>query len=256
MDVFKILKESKFLNEFYNQIQNFGDGMYSAFTRGINHDKGCFLINYNEKEIVGLIIINNILFQHVRSFFLLVEESLFVSAFNEERAAYEILRLFRLYILDQDFRSQYLSNSNVDYRETRDNTFTQGKIIKRLEKITNNHNTMQKGQIDNTTLTSGSNFSQIHSELSKWAHGLNSNLIFPLYISNRKILMSIYNENNIYAEQMIRKHVEGTFILLFEHFQTLKLVYKFNKDFYDEHAILGDMYAKYINIFYKSDKSQ
>ena len=62
MDVFKILKESKFLNEFYNQIQNFGDGMYSAFTRGINHDKGCFLINYNEKEIVGLIIINNILF--------------------------------------------------------------------------------------------------------------------------------------------------------------------------------------------------
>ena len=115
---------------------------------------------------------------------------------------------------------------------------------------------MQKGQIDNTTLTSGSNFSQIHSELSKWAHGLNSNLIFPLYISNRKILMSIYNENNIYAEQMIRKHVEGTFILLFEHFQTLQLVYKFDKDFYDEHAILADMYAKYINIFYKSDKSQ
>lgn len=68
--------------------------------------------------------------------------------------------------------------------------------------------------------------------------------------------MSLYNENNIYAEQMIRKHVEGTFILLFEHFQTLKLVYKFNKDFYDEHVILTDMYTKYINIFYKSDESK
>ena len=255
MDIFKILKESNFLNKFYEEIQTYAAEMYNMFSKNITKNNENLNKNFKEDEIIGIIILNKIYFEHVLSYFYLIECRLYVPAFNEQRAAFEYLRLCRLYLMDENFREAYLKNKNIDFRNVRDNAFTQGKVIKRLDELESKLRSQKRIPLSdilhNHTFTKGSAFSQMHSELSKWAHGLNSNLIFPLFIDNQhKINLSIYNEENEISELYIKKYLEMICLNLIDHYYLLSSLIDLGHEFLEKTENILNLYSQYIKMFY------
>ncbi|MCI5773623.1 MAG: hypothetical protein MR210_03570 [Erysipelotrichaceae bacterium] len=255
MKVFKVLEESDFLNDFYDNVKKYIDDTFEEFNSNLKKNREVLLSYFNENEIVGLIILNKITFQLILSFFYLVENNLYVPAFNEQRSALEYLRLCRAYILDKEFRTLYLSNSNIDYRTVRDDEFMQRKILQRLKKMETDLRNMDKVPLSevlfNNFYYNRSAFTDMHSELSKFSHGLNCNLIFPIFICERSINMGLYNDNSYTNELYIKKYLELTFINITKHSNILSSICSFGEEHNDKTIILLEMYEKYIDLFYK-----
>lgn len=157
--------------------------------------------------------------------------------------------------MDENFREAYLKNKNIDFRNVRDNTFTQGKVIKRLDELESKLRSQKRIPLSdilhNHTFTKGSTFSQMHSELSKWAHGLNSNLIFPLFIDNQhRINLSIYNEENEISELYIKKYLEMICLNLIDHYYLLSSLIDFGHEFLEKTENILNLYSQYIKMFY------
>lgn len=255
MSIFKIIENSKFLNRLYLRVKRFNSIMYIDYSKEIINKNNLVHHVFNEKEITGLIIILKILFQHIDAYFKLSEEKLYLPAFNEHRSIYEFLRLLKVYIQDKEFRVEYLQNRNIDFRKTRDDKFIQSNIVNRLEKIEQEHRNQEKiiltSSLNNHFYTKGSNFSEIHSELSKFSHGLNVNLIFPLFIDENRIDLAINSENTIIIEIYLKKYLESLLIVLLEiatELHSMQLLS--NKILEKEEELLKD-YEEYIQLFYK-----
>lgn len=253
MKIFTIEK-SDFLNEFYNKLTDYTYETFHEINHSILKDKNNYYSTlFNGDEITGLIMLNKNIFQNMAGFFKLIDYRLPLPAFNSLRAAIECTRLFRLYFLDKDFRQDYLLNRNINFDEVRDNKFTQANINKRLEEIQNNcSSNLEK---DNELFTKGSAISRLHSELSKWSHALNINLSSIFYIDkHRRIYLGIDDsETDEYKEavqHIIRKYIEGSYILVSNHFLIFSDV-KFRKEYYENAIDMVSLYDKFIKNFYK-----
>lgn len=146
------------------------------------------------------------------SYFYLCDEKLYVPAFNEVRTAIEVLRLLRLYTQDEKFKEEYLKNDNFDFRKASDYayTYTQSNVNKRLNELEKEIRSSKlftgTPVLRNHSFTKEFAYSEIHSELSKWAHSLNVNLIFPIFINENKIKLGIYNDETVYSDIYLKKY--------------------------------------------------
>ena len=256
MEIFKYSKDSDFLNNFYDKTQIYSSEMYRIFSEKINKNADSIRKAFHEDEIIGILILNKIYFQHICSFFYLIESNLYIPAFNEQRAAFEYLRLFRVFIMDKDFRENYLKNDNIDFRNVRDDNFMQRRVTKRLDDLENELRNQEyipmSNILFNHNFTKGSSFSQIHSELSKWSHGINCNLIFPLFIDNEhRISLSIYNKESNTSETFIKKYLELSYLNLSEHYRLLSSLVDFGNEFEKKSDEMLSLYEQYIKLFYK-----
>ncbi|MDK6856386.1 hypothetical protein [Aerococcus sp. UMB7533] len=131
---FKDLNESEFLNEFYKVVYEFARYLYKRFNSLLTEEK-IYSQFFDNNDISCFIILNKLLFQYIYSFFILNSYELSIPSFNSFRTTMEIFRLFRLVVLDEDFRKDYLQNKNIEFRTVRDNRFMQSKIIKKLDEL-------------------------------------------------------------------------------------------------------------------------
>ncbi|MDK8503304.1 hypothetical protein QP860_09735 [Aerococcus sp. UMB1112A] len=253
---FKDLNESEFLNEFYKVVYEFARYLYKRFNSLLTEEK-IYSQFFDNNDISCFIILNKLFFQYIYSFFILNSYELSIPSFNSFRTTMEIFRLFRLVVLDEDFRKDYLQNKNIEFRTVRDNRFMQSKIIKKLDELETdlrNSDTIPLSiNLQNHNYTKNSTYSEIHSELSKWSHALNVNLIFPMFINDNKINLKITDENSIYKELHVKKYVEGMCLMLLDHSSNLGCIGPIlDDDLYAKTTELLEMYDKYVEIFYKN----
>lgn len=248
-------KESEFLNDFYNSMENYMIETYHEINRTILHDNGFYNHTFSRNEITGLILLNKNFFQNLAGFFEMSNMKLSLPAFNALRASIECLRLFRLYFLDAEFRKNYLNNKNVSFDEVRDNEFTQGKIIKKLENL-DVSNIYDKElseliKIGNHYVTKGSAISRIHSELSKWSHSLNINLIALSHIERKekKIYLGLDDDDTDIMQSYIAKYLESVYII-HSHHLTLFFGVNFSEEWKEKTKRIKVLYDEYTEKFY------
>lgn len=246
-------RHNDFANDFYKQVREYTLFSYNKINQVITADASNYYQSFfKQEEIVGLIIINKNFFQNIFGFFALIDSKLPLPAFNALRSAIEILRLFRVYYYDKDFRVEYLNNSNLDFRSTPDYDFMQKKIndilFKQEAKIRSSKILYSTPLLDNHELLKGSAISELHSELSKWSHMLNVNLIFPPHITQNKIYLGINDTYNQKMQGYLLKYTEGIYVLVTEHIRTLGS----SNDFLDTQETMMDLYSEYIKLFYKN----
>lgn len=252
--MFDKIEHSEFMSEFFIKVEWFCAELFKSFNRSIVDEPST--VNWSSEEIAGLIILNKLLFQHIRSFFVLTRERLSTPAFNGVRSSMEVFRLLRLYIQDESFRKEYLINPNTDFRKKKDKEFMQSVINKRLEEIEKDFK-LPEGipfahELKNHNFTKGSNFSQTHSELSKWSHALNVNLIFPMHTDGKAVNLSITDECNEYSEYQIKRYTESILVLSFYYCTMLSFVIKKEKDIIlNYYEIMNDFYKEFIEKYYK-----
>lgn len=180
---------------------------------------------------------------------------MYVRAFYNIRSAIEILRLFRLYIQNEEFRKAYLNNDNIDFRKTGDYASMQSKINSRLEKL---EHELRKCELipmasilGNHRFTKGSNLSDLHSELSKWSHALNVNLLFSIFISENKIKLSIENDDTTYSGLYVKKYTELACLICMDQYELLSPNLIVDKDKIEKNYYqLLKSYEKYIELYY------
>lgn len=187
----------------------------------------------------------------------LIDERLPIPAFNSLRASIEVLRIIRAYFSDKDFREQYVNNDNYDILHTADYKFMQGKINKVLE----NYEIELKRKFPNIAFLRPSNYdlikdsalSNLHSELSKWSHMLNVNLIAPPSIEEGRIYMG---RRERYTDKMqfhIRKYIEGLYWILSYHNGTLTNL-RVSNDFLQHSVDICELYGEFVKKVYTKDK--
>jgi|GEM_PF-2393093 len=249
------IKNDEFLNEFYSAIKKYTFDFFEEISKSINLDKKNYYKHFfSTNEIAVIIVLNKAIFQNVLGFLELCEMRLLFPAFNSLRAAIEAIRLFRAFFLDKDFRNDYISNQNTDFRNTRDNGFVQSKVNSTLEKLERDLRAQDKIPLSinlfNNSLTKGSVISEMHSELSKWSHLLNINLLMPPQINGDRINMGICDELSTEMQLFIKKYLECVYIALGSH-EEIFINVNFSKDFRDFSCEMVKKYQEYIRIFYK-----
>lgn len=68
----------------------------------------------------------------------MLHDRLPIPSFNALRSAMECSRLLWLFMEDEEFRKAYISNPNKIFDKDPDYKFTQGKVCKKLEKLSKN----------------------------------------------------------------------------------------------------------------------
>jgi hypothetical protein len=200
--------ENLFLTKFQNKLSDFVDYYFTYSVDGI---KSSDFLNIESVETAFLLIVNNAFYQNIEGFFILIERHYPVPAFNNLRSAIEIARLFRLLLIDDNFRKEYIENENLEFRTAYDKRFTQGAIIKQLE-LLQRENICQnpifiEALKNNKQFTKNSMLSEIHSELSKWSHGLNANLFGFGYIEKERVCLLKESEYGEFLQLNIKKYL-------------------------------------------------
>ena len=103
--------------------------------------------------------------------------------------------------------------------------------------------------LHNHDLIEGSTLSEMHSELSRWSHLLNSNLLEIPYISTRKIYLGIEDEYSYEMELLIKQYLEGSFLLIMEHLEMFANIIK-NTNINNIQSEMIDKYSEYVRLFY------
>ena len=248
------IENFEFLNLFYEQMNEFVNCSYDEIINFFSTNEICKL-EWGEKEKAVFLILNKYFFQNVAAFFELINLGLCFPAFNALRSAIENMRLTRAFFLNEEFRLKYTNNKNIDFRNEPDYNFVQKKvneILDKDEKTTRSQDLIPVCiSLYNHHLTKGSMISEIHSELSKWSHSLNSNLLLSTSLYNNRISMNLYNELTIPIQMYIKKYLEFIYILINHHLEIF-INFSFSKKFRNYKNEMIKQYDKYIELFYKN----
>ena len=252
--MFENLEYTDFMRKFYNETENFVLKVNELLYE-LKSIKSYTFMLFSESEKIGYVILNKLLSQYMISYFYLCDERLYVPAFNEVRTAIEVLRLLRLYTQDKKFRDEYLKNDNFDFRKTSDYAYTQSKVNKRLDELEKERRSSKlftgTPVLRNHSFTKGSAYSEIHSELSKWSHALNVNLIFPIFVNENKIKLGIYNDETVYSDIFLKKYTELICLLCMEQYDLLDMYLKTgNHEVKECYLQMLKNYDEYIKKFY------
>ncbi len=248
------IEHGTFLNEFYEKLRIFSKDSYRHTTECLVSNEGSAL--FGKDNIPTYLIINKAIFQNLFSFYNLIDSKMFFPACNCLRAFLESNRLFRAVVIDEQFRSEYIENSNCDFWRVYDNRFMQGNIIKLLENSENESRQRAHGiiigdvNLTNHYLTKNSPISELHSELSKWCHLNNYNLLLPTHITDSKFYLGIETDmSNRNIQNLLKKYIEGAYWLLTSH---LELFGEFImlEDFEITPETMLEYAKKYIKLFY------
>ncbi len=254
IEIFNI-ENREFVNKFYFDVKEYVTFTFDEISNAISKDNNNFFKHsFLSEEIATIIVLNKAIFQNILGFFELCEKRLPFPAFNSLRSAIEGIRLFRAFFLDKNFRNDYISNQNTDFRNTRDYDFMQSKVNSKLESLEKNLRAQEKIplsiKLDNHSLTKGSAMAELHSELSKWSHLLNINLLLPTQINEGRINLGIYDEYGIKMQLFIKKYLEGAYLITCHH-EDLFLNASFSKEYRDYSISMVENYTEYIKIYYK-----
>lgn len=247
------IENNTFYNNFFYEIEEFKNSLYKEINHAYINDK-LFKYFFKEEELEVLILFNKFFFQHLTCFFEMIKNRMAMPAFNELRSGIECLRMYRVFYNDKEFRKKYIQNQNWNFDSMPDYEFKQSKIIKILEDREKEIRKQEKipltTELHNHDLTKGGVVSRLHSELSKFSHLLNVNLILPLYTEKNRIYLDIKDEYNERIQYVIRKYTEASFILLETHLQTF-VNCNFSKETEEMFENLLDEYSKFIKLAYK-----
>lgn len=250
------IKNAEFYNEFYNKLNDYVNYVYQVINSSLLNDTDHFYHQFfNEEELALIIIINKVFFQNLIVFFQLINEKISMPAFNALRSSIECERLFRLFYLDDKFRREYMENQNLDFDTVFDRKFQQSKICKRLDEI--EKKLREKDIIPlienlrNHELTHGSAISRLHSELSKWSHCLNVNLLKMYFITNGKIYLGLDDEFDEKMQLCVRKYTEASYLILTHHEDLFHNLYR-NENYMNKSEEMLRLYEEYIEYAYKS----
>lgn len=258
MNIFTI-EHGEFLNNFYEQVRQYADSLLDEINKLITHDKNNYFKTFFTPEEIGiLIILNNAFFQNINGFYEMIECRLPIPGFNALRAAIEAVRLIREYFINKEFREEYIHNKNTDFQNSPDYAFMQRKINQRLEAeeiaIKRKYPNIGFLRYSNYDLTKGSPLANLHSELSKWSHLLNVNLIIPPQIDCNRIYLGINNDYTDRMQYILKKYIEGSYFILSHQYETFSVA-KFSLEFLQKNIDMGELHGKYIDVIYK-DKSE
>jgi len=245
------VENSEFFNTFYNNVFEYAELLHGKINSFIKEDpEGLFVHFFKQKEIALLLLMNKSFFQNVYSFFELNKKNLYFSSFNCLRTAIENMRLTRVFYLYDDFRKEY-SNNTVYSGDEPEYRFMQKQIIKKLEQEENELRSQDKIPLCSTLLnhrfTKNSAISRCYSELSKWIHLLNSNLL--LSTIRDRIDLSLEMEATHYMQEFVLKYTECVYIMLSLH-SSLFIFY--DKELSDKENKVHDLYSNYIKLVYKN----
>lgn len=182
----------------------------------------------------------------------MLHDRLPIPSFNALRSAMECSRLLWLFMEDEEFRKEYISNPNKIFDKDPDYKFTQGKVCKKLEKIEQELRSQEKIpftlKLLNHQFQKDSAFSRLHTELSKWSHILNRNLLTTALVNNGKIYLGIDDEYDEPMQLLIRKYIEGCYIMVCNQ----DLLFLSSSDYTKEQIELSEkmlnLYEQYMKI--------
>ncbi len=238
---------------FYKKIKEYTHSCFYEINHSIADKNSVYKHFYTQEEICVIVVLNKAFFQNLIGFFKLNELKLAFPAFNSLRAAIEALRLFRAFFTDSDFRCQYIKNKNTNFRNTPDYDFMQKKVNNILEKqekeLRSKDSIPFSILLSNHNLTKGSAMSEMHSELSKWSHLLNVNLLIQTHLNDSKIYLGFETEDNDIMKRYINKYIEVVYHLVITHSSVFVNV-EFSSKFYDMEDEMVNLYVEYINRFY------
>ena len=243
----------EFLNQFYKTIEDLSINSYDYATRCLTSNN--IQEHFDSSAVCALLLVNKGTYQNLLSFFSLIEQEIFISACVCLRAYIEDCRLFRAIFLNKEYMNAYLQNRNIDFARVRDEDFMQSRVIKRLEaqlkEAQEDGSFVGDVRLANKALIKGSIVSGLHSELSKWSHLNNINLLTCSHITdNTKIALSIKTEmSNANIQQFVQKYISEIFWLLTSH---LELLRPFDVNGYFEVLPDSIFYSmvKYLDLFY------
>lgn len=250
------IKNGEFLDRFFNHLYDYAFISYDNICKLILDDYGNYFSHFfTEKEIMTIIVLNKSYFQNQIAFFELIKMEMAIPAFNSLRSAIEALRLFRVYFTDNDFRNKYTENSNFDFTNNSDYySFKQSKVNNVIKQQYEQIKSMNEVPLSSICFNDEYiQLSDIHSELSKWAHLLNVNMLLSININDNKIYMGIENQLNLALQYHIKKYLEASYIILFLHETSfLPLISGFSKEHYEKGIELNKLYDQFIKLFYNS----
>lgn len=219
--VFKVHEKSDFLNDFWKTTKELVNISHETIDQDVINENGFMASFLDKKEMSCFVILNKAYYQYLNAFFILAELGMNVPAFNSLRSAIEASRLLRAYYTDSDFRKEYIKNENINFTQGKDYAFMQRNVLKSLDESEKKIRLQQEIPISpilhNHLYTKGSGLSELHSELSKWSHLLNVNLLSLPNASSRRVLLGLKDENTLESELFLKKYMEGAFILVIEN---------------------------------------
>ena len=253
--IFLTDKHSDFLNVFYETEKKLASILYNEVISSIVNDENRIYASFfNKHEITVLLLIHKAFFQNINAFFILLELGLIVPAFNSLRSAIETMRLSRVYFLDKEFRDDYTNNLNIDLTKP-EYRFMQGKIMKilneRTEELFKTNCVPFCLDMTNALVTKGA-ISDLHSELSKWSHLLNSNLLIS-QMEKGKLDLDLASQSTM-LQSYTRKYIEGVYHILFLY-QNIFDSRTFSDNYWDIMEKMMRLNEEYIKIFYTKDNS-
>lgn len=252
------MENSEFLNNFYDEIYDYAHASFEEINKSFlnnPHENYSMLTN---KELVTLIMLNKSFYQEIYGFFLLVDKKILLPAYNNLRSAIEILRLVIVYWSSEEFRKEYINNTNIDFIDGNDYPFMQKKVLKIMEekeKELRNKTVVPFSVISYSDMTKGSPISNMHSELSKWSHLININLLKINYYNIDRIFLGIENEMNDTEQSFLRKYLECLWHILCIYTFSFP-PYIFSQKYYEQGSKLDNLYGEFIDIFYKNKESE
>lgn len=247
----KDCSQDKLLKSFYEELDNYSRASY---LNSLNYYKGSEFAHFiGEEQTPFFLILTKSVFQHIYSFLYFVKDDIMIfPAFNGLRSAIEGIRLIRALMVDSNFRDEYINNDNWNFDSVPDYKFMQQKVNKVLEASEQELRSLDNVPISyilfNHTFTKESALSRAHSELSKWSHMLNSNMIRSL-MSNGKIYLGLTNdlESEELSSIYIRKYLEVLYLAISGFNQSFPVT----DELYEISIIINEIYSEYIEIYYK-----
>lgn len=250
--------ESEAYSEFFENIEKYYKYSYNKISQAMLQKRNIFFWQYSEKEFISLLLLNKVLFQNIKGYFDLINQNLPLPAFSCLRSAVETFRLFRLYYIDETFRKDYVENKNFNFNQAYDRKFQQGNIIRKLDELETQLKKEDKIPIgspilSNHLFTKGSDMSSLHSELSKWSHGLNINLYLQtMIIDKENIFIGIEDVYSEIMQKYIKRYTEGCYFIIAEQNSLLlNLLVSYDTKILDELDRMFNVYLKYVKIAYK-----
>lgn len=249
------IKNGEFLDNFFNHLYDYTLISYDNICKLILDDYSNYFSHiFSEKEIMTIIVLNKSYFQNQIAFFELIKMEMTIPAFISLRSAIEALRLFRVYFTDIDFRNKYTENTNFDFTNNFDYySFKQSKVNKVIKQQYDEIKNLNEIPLSSICFNNEYiELSDLHSELSKWAHLLNINMLLSINVNDNKIYMGIEDKINVTLQNHIKKYLEASYIILFLHETSfLPLISGFSKEHYEKSLELKNQYDQFINLFYK-----
>lgn len=242
--------EDEFLKSFFYELNIYCEESYKCLITYYTSSNFDHFIGHRYTPV--FIMLTKSVFQHVHSFLYFIQDrAMIFPAFNGLRSAIEGIRLIRALQFDSDFRDEYMYNKNTSFDTVPDYTFMQqrvNKVLDKLEKELRDEDMIPASIIlSNHELTKGSAVSRLHSELSKWSHMLNSNLI-GIITPKEKIYLGLNNEleNEPGVSEFIRKYLEGLYISI----SKFDGIHSSSKELYESQKRMSELYSKFIDIYY------